>query len=199
MRHGLYVTKSSDYTTTTGCEIGSTLRTQLRVTQQDVDNRLRMISFHGITLNKIELAAKLKYSGKKNQYLLKLSGGKFLDCEETCLKGICIASMSNSPTRLTLRHSVTKAEANMELIRDRDELWLVPIRTIEPGEELFWRYGSSFKLHGESEEDTPAIVDKTVSEMATVVGTTFRPERTSSRLSGVKYTKEDMKAMHNLV
>ena len=128
--------------------VGRTLRTRIELTRQDVVNGMKLIRFRGklISVRQSKELAKLRNG---NRYVLHVSKEQRLDCYDTAHTGMCLASMSNSPTGLVHKSSGMAPEPNARLTsnpKDPSELWLILIKPILPHQEIFWRYGSSYKL-----------------------------------------------------
>jgi hypothetical protein len=70
---------------------------------------------------------------------------------------MCLASKSNSPTNLFKKGTNVRAQANMRVVHIKGKLLLQFIRPADKGGELFWKYGTRFKLNGVSLE--PDIED----------------------------------------
>ena len=91
-----------------------------------------------------------EYESRENQrYGLELGDYFVLDCAEQAGRGICKASMANTPRGLHFKSDLTKmAESNCQM--DNNVIgkycYLEAIRDIESGEELFWEYGRNFNI-----------------------------------------------------
>jgi hypothetical protein len=106
---------------------------------------------------------------------------------------------------LIKKHTTVEAEANLELVYYKGKLWLKLIRTVNKGDELFWKYGSGFHLNGTIDEtfnhdlgeesDSDSDSDDTDAHYAAVATAAAVPERTSNRVRGFKISDADWRAM----
>ncbi len=99
------------------------------------------------------------------------------------------------------KHTTVCAEANLELVYHKGKLWLKLIRSVNKGDELFWKYGSGFHLNGSinasanhdlnkesdsSSDETDSDRDEEGVTHTAVMTAAAAPERSSDRVQGVK-------------
>jgi hypothetical protein len=136
------VSEDSEYRPVNGTALGKTVRTAVAV-RPDEDG-LKIREFHGeVVYMSHEEALKLR-----NEYLIYLSKGKYLDCQQTSASGRCVASMVNTPRGL--RHKVTGLDAkpNTRLKVTEERVWLVTNGVAVPANgEYFLVYGNGFIIN----------------------------------------------------
>jgi hypothetical protein len=87
---------------------------------------------------------------RRARFILKCRNNLYLDCMENRYKGICKASLSNSPYYAN-KADGTQCIANCKLTisgpSNAKRLKLVACRRIEVGEEIMWSYGADHGLY----------------------------------------------------
>ena len=192
MQFNMYASTESNYLTENGKPIGHTVRMNMDLKQKLVGKRLKY--FIGDDISAEEKAERQQARNKPSEYTLALPHNRFLDCERTCKEGICIASKTNSPTNLYKKNTTVQAEANVELVYYKGKLWLKLLRPVKKGEELFWKYGSSFHINGSINEtidhdlDEESDSDSKEEDVthAVIVTAAAAPVRSSDRVRGEK-------------
>ena len=149
IRNNLYWSEESDYENPSiSKSVGGSMRTNVSITQKDLKSNA--VCFIGDNISALQKEQRDKGRMKPSEYTLALPGGRFLDCERTNRLNMCLASKSNSPTNLFKKGTNVRAQANMRVVHIKGKLWLQFIRPVDKGDELFWKYGTSFKLNGDS-------------------------------------------------
>ena len=140
------VNETSAYKHEAGHEIGKSGCLALKLTK--ADDRRKIVEFHG-TVRHMTHAEALS---TKNQYLIKLKKGRYLDCALQAQAGRCRASMINTPRDLIHKRTGKPAQSNVSLYCEGDRAFIVANGTeVSPLTELFFGYGNGFRI---SEEDS---------------------------------------------
>jgi hypothetical protein len=107
------------------------------------EDGLKIKQFHGdiVCMDRAEALA------LKNEYLILLRKGTYLNCQQAAESGRCVTSMVNTPRGLKHRVTGNYTSSNTSLQVNGDQAWLVTNGTAIPANgEYFFAYGNGFRI-----------------------------------------------------
>jgi hypothetical protein len=131
----------SEYVTSEGKQIGNSVFTA--VGSKTNDDGHCLLKFEGVVVYMDHQTA----LSLGNEYLIKLRSGAYLDCQASALKGLCRASMVNTPRGLHHKTTKVPAKSNLRLVVNGDVAWLATGKySVACNAEYFFGYGNGFRM-----------------------------------------------------